>query len=171
MLICDKCPSVCYSNLDIRMSGEQTLWFSTLQLYFLLDALPVLLIARHLLPLSRYNEFGFGQRVMTGSEEELKKEVKKRFCELIEDDYTELWMLSALLYEEQNDLTSERNLEIVKEIVGELIEETGIYVVDIETELRAEMTRHQIFSQIELIFAKTNGRPSIGDGLWFSIDS
>lgn len=108
---------------------------------------------------------------MTRNEDKLKRLAKKHFIEFIEDDYTELWILSEFIYDNLLNPTKNKVLKLVKEIVSELITEKGIWVIDVETELRSVMTRQQIFSHIDLIFEKTKGRPTIGDGIWFSIDN
>ena len=108
---------------------------------------------------------------MTRNRIETKRLAKKHFAEFVEDDYTELWILSEYLFDHLSTPSRELVLELVKEVVSELTEENGIYVLNVETELRSEMTQEQVFSEIDLIFEKTDCRPTSGDLLGCCVDT
>jgi hypothetical protein len=101
---------------------------------------------------------------------DLTQRAIRHFLDFLEDDYTELWVLSSFVRSQAPDLTTEQLVEQVKHVLTRLIDDHKLYVVDSETEERREMTSEEIMAEVEGVFSATNGNPDIGDGIWFGID-
>lgn len=100
----------------------------------------------------------------------IKKSAKNDFLLSLKDDYTEMWVLFRFISENAPEFPKSKIVNLTKEIVQELVEECGAYVVDTKTELKKEMSTNDIFFEIDKVYNETNEKPSIGDGIWFGID-
>ena len=102
---------------------------------------------------------------------EIVKKSKEYFLGFLEDDYTQLGFLTAFIKDAAPDLTDNSFVEVTKRVIQEMIKENNIYVVNEKTESRIDMSVEEIMVEIDSVFFETKGKPSIGDGIWFGIDS
>jgi len=94
-------------------------------------------------------------------------EIKEESIALIKDDYTELWLLIAIIQEKNPHLNSIELKEATKIIIGELVENGNISVMNTDTNESMNLSVEDILFLVEERF-KTLGRvPNIGDGIWF----
>lgn len=98
-----------------------------------------------------------------------KEEIISHSMAFVEDDYTELWVISTKVQENNSELNFEELIEATKEVVRELVIKSNVKILDANTQKPVHLNLNEILNLVEDKF-KTLGRmPNIGDGIWFTI--
>lgn len=98
------------------------------------------------------------------------KDIISHSMAFIEDDYTELWVVASKILEENPKLTFNELIKATKEVVQELVKKNNVLLLDEQTQKPMKLNIEDILKIVEQRF-KTLGRiPTVGDGIWFTIE-
>lgn len=106
----------------------------------------------------------------TNINSQLLADAKNYFLDFVEDDYTQLGFLTGYIRDKEPGLSVADVMNLTKKIIEELIQEKNIQVISLRTERPIYMTIKEIMDEIDKVFIETNGKPDIGDGIWFGVN-
>lgn len=87
----------------------------------------------------------------------------------LEDDHTELWVISRYLHDRAPDLSISEICSLTKQVVKELIEKYKVREISMITKQYSDLTIDDANKKIDKIFLKSGGRlPTVGDGFWLT---
>jgi len=96
------------------------------------------------------------------------QEIIRRAVAIIEDDFTELWLIVVVIEEENPGLDFDNLIEVTKKVVRELATNHQITLVDEKTEKSLELSVDEIVNAVERRLKELGKIPNIGDGIWFT---
>jgi hypothetical protein len=97
------------------------------------------------------------------------KEIISHSMAFIEDDYTELWVIVNKIHEENPQLSFSEMVEATKIVLKELVEVYNVKLLDEETQQPTNFDSSIIVNIAEKRLKELNQLPTVGDGIWFTI--
>lgn len=97
------------------------------------------------------------------------EKIISHFMAFVEDDFTELWVITTKVQEENPELKFEELIDVTKEVVQELVMKYKVKVLNEDTQESMDLSLNEILKLVQDKFRTLSKIPNIGDGIWFTI--
>lgn len=97
------------------------------------------------------------------------KSIVKNCKAILEDDFTELWLIVNEIQKQKPGLPFDEMIEYTKSVLDTLITNYGVRVIDHKTQMPIDIDKMEVLNDVEKRLKKLNRLPDIGEGPWFGI--